>query len=310
MKLLRLITYLWLASCALAQTPCLTVTGDQILVSDLARAVPVFAHVSPHAQLAPSPMPGNTRVFSPSELQAFAARFSVAVGSPHEVCFRFATEALNPDRIVASMRNALQIPDVRIEIMETSPAAGPAGIIEFTKEYLGIPAASDSRTPVPWRGDIIYAGNRRFPIWTKVRISVSISRSVAVEALRSGVAIKASQVRTELVEGFPMAASKGFSVDQIVGMMPVRPIASGAEIRPDNLVRPNDVSRGDLVQVEVHFGAAHLSLTGRAESAGHVGDTVTVQNPDTSKVFQALVEGVDKVIVGPPGSEISRSQGD
>lgn len=299
----------WFVPCALAQTPCLTVTGDQIVTGDLARAIPAFAHVSPNSPLAPSPLPGNTRVFSLSELQSIGARFSIPVDSPREACFRFATEPLNADKVAAAMRSALQIPDARIEVLETNPATAPAGAIEFARENLGAPAAADSRTPVPWRGDIVYAGSRRFPIWAKVRITAPTSRLVAVEPLKSGVPLRANQVRTELTEGFPSTASRITSAGQIPGMVLLRPVAAGAEVRPDNLVRPNDVSRGDLVHVEVQFGGAHLALTGRAESAGHIGDTVSVRNPDTSKLFEALVEGVDKVIVG-PRSETSRNDGD
>jgi flagella basal body P-ring formation protein FlgA len=290
----------------LAQTPCLTVTGDQILGSDLARAVPAFAHISPNAPLAQSPTPGNTRVFHFSELQSIGARFSVPISSAQEACFRLETQPLNSDRIAEAMRKALQLPDARIEVLETSPAAAPAGTIEFTRDNLGVPAASDSKTPVPWRGDVVYAGSRRFPIWAKVRISAQIGRLTAVEALRPGVSIKPDQVRMELVEGFPQPASRTTSIDQLAGMTVLRPIAAGGEIRPENLTRPNDVNRGDTVLVEVQFGAAHLALTGRAESGGHQGDVVEVRNPDTSKVFQARVEGPDRVIVGPPLQVIAR----
>jgi len=310
MTIKSLIIYFWLIPCALAQSPCITVTGDQILGSDLARAVSAFARIPANTPLATSPLPGSSRTFSLSELQSFAARFAVPINSPGEVCFRLSMEALNPSLVVAAMRDALQIPDARIELMETSPATAPAGRLEFARENLGSPAAPDSKTPVPWRGDVVYAGGRRFPISAKVLITASIRRLVAAEALRSGVAIKASQVRGELIEGFPATPSGGLSADQVQGMVLLRPLAAGALIRPDNLTRPNDVNRGDLVSVEVRFGAAHLALTGQAESAGRIGDTVAIRNPDTSKVFQAQVAGVDRVMVGPRGPEASRKEGD
>jgi flagella basal body P-ring formation protein FlgA len=219
-------------------------------------------------------------------------------------------ETLNPDRVAATMRNALQRPAARIELMETNPATVPVGTIEFTRENLGAPAAPDSKTPVLWRGDVIYAGNRRFQIWAKVRITAPVSRLVAVEALRSGVPIKTSQVRAELVEGFPEAFDGGLLPDQIKGMVLVRPLAVGALIRPDNLTRPNEVNRGDFVSVDVQFGAARLSLTGRAESSGRIGDTIAIRNPDSSKVFQALVEGTDQVTVGPHVAKSNRAEGD
>jgi flagella basal body P-ring formation protein FlgA len=310
MTIRGLITYCCFVSCAMAQAPCLTVTGDQIVGSDFARAIPAFANISPNSPLALSPLPGHARVFHLSEMQSIAARFSIPDDLLHEVCFQFAMETLNIDRVAEAMGNALQLPDARIEILETSPAAAPVGTIEFTRDDLGTPASPDSKTPVPWRGNVVYAGNRRFPISAKVRIVAPITRLVAIESLKSGVVIQADQMRTEVIDGFPVATSKSPSPERIAGMVPLRPIAAGGEIRVDNLARPNEVNRGDLVQVEVHFGAAHLALTGRAETAGRVGDTVSVRNPDTSKVFQALVEGIDRVIVGPPGSVGSRNEGD
>jgi flagella basal body P-ring formation protein FlgA len=74
-------------------------------------------------------------------------------------------------------------------------------------------------------------------------------------------------------------------------------------MRPADVTRPNDVNRGDLVRVEVHMGAARLALTGRAESAGRLGDLVPVRNLDSSRVFEARVEGKDSVIVQRPGME-------
>jgi len=293
----------WLIPCALAQTPCLTVTGEQIRGSDVARAVPALAKISPNVPLAPAPPPGNTRVFYLSELQSIGARFSIRVVDAQEVCFRYATEDLNRDRVTEAMRKALRVPDARIELLETSAGPVPIGAIEFERENLGAPAAPGQRTPLPWRGDIVYAGNRRFPISAKVRISAPVSRLVAVEPLRPGVAIKPSQLRSEIVESFPLATNGVLSIEQIAGMTPLRPIAAGAEIRLDNLTRPNDVNRGDMVHVEVRIGAAHLALTGRAESAGHIGDTIAVRNPDSSKVFHAMVEAAGKVIVERPGLE-------
>ena len=115
-------------------------------------------------------------------------------------------------------------------------------------------------------------------------------------------------MRSEIVEGFPGNDASVLTADQIAGMLPLRSVSPGSEIRQENLARPNDVNRGDLVRVDVRIGAAHLALTGRAESAGRVGDMVAVRNPDTSKLFQALVEGTGRVLVAPAGSENLKSE--
>ena len=108
-------------------------------------------------------------------------------------------------------------------------------------------------------------------------------------------------MRREVVESFPRAGKTEPALDEVVGMLPIRNIASGAEVRPEILVRPNDVNKGDLVHVEVHIGAARLALNGRAEATGRVGDFIAVLNPESSRTFQARVAGKDSVVVEPAG---------
>jgi flagella basal body P-ring formation protein FlgA len=300
MKILLLMAYLPLA---LAQTPCLSITGSQILGADLARAVPAFSGIQADSPLAPAPLPGSTRVFYSSELQSIASRFSLAIDLPNEVCFRFASETFNRERALDEMRKALNIPDAKVELLETSPAVVPIGKMEFTREGLSAPASPDQPTPVSWRGNIVYAGDRRYSIQAKVRITAPLMRVVAIEPLRSGVPVKVEQLRQEAFEGFPLARNSSPAPDQVAGMILVHPIAAGGEVRLDNLTRPNEVNRGDLVHVEVRFGGAHLALMGRAEAAGRVGDVVAIRNPESSKVFRARVEARDRVIVLPNEGE-------
>jgi flagella basal body P-ring formation protein FlgA len=303
MKIHALAVYCLIALPALAQTTCVTVTGPEIIGRDLARALPAFAGIPADSPLAPAPLPGGMRVFYPSELQSVASRFSLAVDAPAAVCFRFATETLSGDKVLEAMRRALGIPDARIELLETNPNLVPAGDLTFAREGLSAPASPELRTPVLWRGEIVYAGGRRYPIQARVRITAPFSRMVAVEALRPGAVIRPDQVRLEIAEGFPHNAGVAPSVEQIAGMIPSRPVAAGGEVRLDNLSRPNDVNRGDLVHVEVRFGAAHLALNGQAESAGHIGDVVSIRNPESSRTFRALVEARGRVIVAPNESE-------
>jgi flagella basal body P-ring formation protein FlgA len=300
MKILLLTAYLPLAC---AQIPCDSVRGSQILGADLARAVPAFAGIQTDSPLAPAPSPGSTRVFYRSELESIASRFSLAISVPGEVCFRFASEVFNRESALDAMRKALNIPDSKIELLETTPGLVPAGKMEFTREGLSAPAALDQITPVSWRGNIVYAGDRRYAIQTKVRIVAPLRRVVAIEPLRSGVPIKVEQLRDEAFQGFPPVRNNRLALAQVAGMMPVHPIAAGGEVRLDNLTRPNDINRGDLVHVEVRFGGAHLALMGRAEAAGHVGDVVAIRNPESSKVFQARVEARDRVVVSPNQGE-------
>jgi flagella basal body P-ring formation protein FlgA len=80
-------------------------------------------------------------------------------------------------------------------------------------------------------------------------------------------------------------------------MLPIHSIASGTELRPDLIAAPNDVDRGDAVQVEVRSGNARLALTARAVTGGRSGETISVRNPENNRIFQARITGKGTAVV-------------
>jgi len=60
---------------------------------------------------------------------------------------------------------------------------------------------------------------------------------------------------------------------------------------------PPDVQRGDKVAVIVVSGAIQLKFDAETESAGHIGETVIVKNPENGRRFVARVEEKGKVVV-------------
>jgi flagella basal body P-ring formation protein FlgA len=298
----RALVFVLFAASAWAATPvCTSIEGDQILGSDLARAVPAFRVVPPDTRIAPAPLPGGMRVFTEPELETMGARYGlrIPVLSP-AVCFRVSTAPLNRDAVLAAMRRSLNMPEARIELEDISSEPTPPGVISFPMEMLGRPASPDG--PALWRGEIV-SGNRRFNIWARVRVLAPVKHLVAAEDLRQGVPVQAGQIREEKIEGFPaLAKTAPVTADSLVGLLPTRTIFSGSEIKSEYLTRPLDVARGDLVHVEVRLGRARLALTARAESAGRMGDMIAVRNPESSRIFQARVEGKDRVLVDPHGA--------
>jgi flagella basal body P-ring formation protein FlgA len=86
-------------------------------------------------------------------------------------------------------------------------------------------------------------------------------------------------------------------VEELVGKCPRRLIKAGAEVVPSTLVEERPVARGQKVQVQVESGATRLTLEGRAQSAGEVGGTVSVRNPQNGRLFPARVSGKGQVVV-------------
>jgi flagella basal body P-ring formation protein FlgA len=84
-------------------------------------------------------------------------------------------------------------------------------------------------------------------------------------------------------------------LEDVVGRAARRRIATGSMIPADALEDPCEVCKGQSVTVEVRSGAARLKLDAEAATAGRRGDTVTVRNPQTGKVFRARVLGKQSV---------------
>ena len=241
------------------------------------------------------PAPGSRRTFHASELASLAQRYSIKLDSPQDICFEWQMETLDRGRMLQTMRESLQDSEAKVEIAETSLSRVPHGRLEFPREMLGRPATTAQKDPVLWRGRVIYGSDHRFSVWAKVWVKVACERSIAVEALKPGIPMEPRQIRVEQGECFPAPIKPGFTA--AAGMVPLRSIAAGSEIRAEFLTPPNDVNRGDTVRVEVQSGAARLAFSAKAESGGRSGDFIAVRNPSSNKIFRARVNGKDQVVV-------------
>jgi flagella basal body P-ring formation protein FlgA len=273
-----------------------------LLGRDLAGALSEFGAIPPATVIGRAPLPGVTRVFHTSELQALAHRFNIPVGALDDVCFEWPMAPLNRDQAMAAMRDALQNPEARIEIGETGPLGAPPGRLEFKLARLGTPSAPGRQDTV-WRGELVYGENSRMAVWAAVRIAVPCEKVIALEALKQGQPIQPEQIRMEAGECFP-EESRAVSAGKVAGTVPVRPIAAGAEILMRALAPPNEVVRGEVAEIEVRSGRARLAFTARAEANGKMGDLVPFRNPASNRIFEARVTGRGRaaVILGPQES--------
>jgi flagella basal body P-ring formation protein FlgA len=278
---------------AIAVPVCTTVASDRITAGDLAQTLPGFSSLAPETPLGYAPVPGARRIYRAAEVERLAARYKVPVESSAEICFERVMEQLQPERVVDAMRQALNNPEARIEVVEMSKYPVPPGEILFTRSTLP-PAAAG---PVVWRGFVRYGGERRFAIWARVSIQVRSKKIVAVENLAAGSRIDAKQVRLEEHEVYPSTQAETASTDGIVGKVLRRAIPAGSAISASLLEEPKDVERGEMVQVEVRSGAARLKLEGRAQSAGRTGDAIRVRNLSTGKSFSAHVSAKGRVVL-------------
>jgi flagella basal body P-ring formation protein FlgA len=86
--------------------------------------------------------------------------------------------------------------------------------------------------------------------------------------------------------------------DQIIGMAPRSTLRTGQTVSLADLQHPVVVARGALVSVVLRQGTMTLSIEGRANDPGSVGDIIRVTNTRSNQILPARVEGPNLVSVG------------
>jgi len=277
---------------ALVVAACLAVNprSDQITAGELAAAIPEFQSAASETPVGLAPAPGVRRVLHSVEIERIAARLSVTLHAPPDVCFERKLAALDESAIKSAMRRAL--PEAQIAVLSYHSPPAPEGELEFQPSGL-------YQTPSGswWKGFVRYGNNHRFFVWAKVEVRVTATRVVATGPLAPGLPVKADQARLETRDEFPLEGDWAGSVDEIVGRVPHRRIFAGASLSRSWFDAPKDVTRGDKVRVDVWSGSAHLELEGAAEGSGVAGQNISVLNLDSKRRFQARVEGPGRVSV-------------
>jgi len=276
---------------AFALAACLAAgpSSDHILAGDFAAVYPEWAKVPAETPLSLAPAPGVQRVFRLPELRRLAQLWSITPLPDREICVTRPVRTSAPARLLAAMQR--EMPAARIVILDFSRQPAPDGELVF-------PAAGLQQGPDGgyWNGYIRYAGNRHFTLWARVRVLVAVSRVIAAQDLKPGLALDAAQLRTETREEVP-AGGFAATIGEVTGQVLRRSVSAGASLRTEWLEPPKLVLRGETVQVEVITGAAHLKLEGVAEASGAVGENISIWNPDTKHRFPARIEAKGKVLV-------------
>jgi flagella basal body P-ring formation protein FlgA len=279
-----------------ASAPCRAIEGARITAADLAEVLPAFAAVAPEAVIGYAPQPGAYRNIEPEELTRFAAAHGMEYHGIATVCFEPALEELDPSRIEASLRESLKgmaIPNADLDIVEYSKFRVPSGRLSFPIESL--PAPSSGNTAI-WNGFVEHE-HRRYPVWARVRIVVPLTRVVAVGNLRAGQKVESGDVRIETVGIFPTRSLALQSLSDCVGMLARRYLTAGTPVSAADLMPPYDVDRGDIVTVEVQSGGAVLVLEAEAQASGREGQSITLRNSTSGKIFRAKITGKGRALL-------------
>jgi flagella basal body P-ring formation protein FlgA len=284
--------------CAAAEPApaCHAVEGSHITAADLAAVLPVFAAIAPDTPFGYAPQPGSYRSIEPAELTRFAAAHGIQFHGIDTVCFEPMLSELEPLVIESSIRESLKslgIASADVGIVEFSKFRVPAGKLTFPVESL--PAYAADNTAI-WNGFVEHE-HHRFPVWARVKIQAAQTRVVAAINLRSGQTIEANDIRLEDVRVFPSRAAGLKSVSEGIGMLAKRYVNAGTPLSGADLMEPFDVGKGEMVTVLVQSGAAVLTLEAEAQSDGRAGQTISLRNAASGKVFRARITGKGRALL-------------
>jgi len=280
---------------------CHTISSDVIFARDVAAVIPGFMRVAGDFRLGSVSDAGAPRILTGADLQRIARNQGVELLDVPDVCFALRVFVPQADEIRAAMRKTLgDVPGIgaaKIEISSSSQHPVPFGELMFPRS--GMQAAAGIQQEVMWRGFVRHTGGD-FPVWAKVRVLANTTRIVAIANLPSGKPIQHNQVRLESCEDSLLDETTARHLEEVIGYLPKSVLRADSPIRKTQLAPPPEVAKGELVDVEVFAGAAHLVVKAKAQSEGFKGSTIQMHNLSSGKDFSALVVGKNRVMVGEP----------
>jgi flagella basal body P-ring formation protein FlgA len=301
---MRLLATLLIPISLLAGEPCVVVEGDRFTAGELAKAVPAFSLAPAESLLGYSPAPGVQRTLRQTELELFARGLGLQLDVPKaSVCIVRYSTVLAAEELQRAIAASLQGTNARFELIDFSKTPIPKGRLEFPRTGLTRPRAGE---PAVWKGRVVYSGSKSVSIWAKVRVSASVVTVVAAGDLPAGKLIEASDLRLQSAETNPFEQPGLSKVEEAVGLTLRRSLRAGDPVVASTLAKPNDVARGDRVEVNAQSGGASLKFMAVAETSGSKGSRVLLKNPENGKRFAALVECKGRVVVLANGEDSAK----
>lgn len=113
-----------------------------------------------------------------------------------------------------------------------------------------------------------------------------------------GAVLRESDLTTEQ-RPRSQASNEYVGLAQAIGKSLKRPLRAGQPLRDSDLSRPELVHRGEAVVIVYRTEGIYLTIRGKAEESGALGDIVGITNLQTKRTIQGTVSGPGEVTVSP-----------
>jgi flagella basal body P-ring formation protein FlgA len=128
-------------------------------------------------------------------------------------------------------------------------------------------------------------------------ITETVEVPVLIRAFNRGEVVRTADISFERRPKGEVAPDTIVGQAAVAGLAARQSLRAGAPLRRSDLVRPEIVKRDENVTIIYEVPGILLTLRGKATESGALGDTISVVNPQTKRVVQAVVSGPGKVTI-------------
>ncbi len=150
------------------------------------------------------------------------------------------------------------------------------------------------------------ASLRLKPVRITGQLIETVDVVVPLRAMARGETLAAADITTERRPREGLGPDMIADIPLAVGRVARRSLAIGVPLRAQDIQRQEIVARGDVITIVYEAPGVQLSLRGRANEAGAMGDSVAVTNPNSKRVLQGTVTGPGRVSVNTTSANLGR----
>jgi flagella basal body P-ring formation protein FlgA len=262
------------------------------------------AGVNADRALGPGPNPGSRIIVGAAQLNAIARQYDVAWHSASHVdrsVLEWPGRPLRKEEAIEAVRTAItagnSAGDLDVDLVGFTPPVVPLDVtVVSTVSQLDYDSVTGRFAAV-----LTITGQGMNAIDSSISglVEQMVEAPVALTRLLPGTVLRPDDVRVARVRAASLQNEVARSVDQVVGMQLLRPVAAGQPLPLAELTRPPLVQRGSTVQIEL--SSTGLTVTGQviALDTGAEGDKIRVQNIASHAYLFANVVGPGRVRVTP-----------
>lgn len=273
---------LWITALA-ANGACVPLVQDRITIGDLAAVQPQWSQAPAGEMVGYAPAIGLRRILDVAELRKLASKYGIAGVQETAICFERTGRVRQREEVEA----VLQKLESGVRLIEYDRRPTPEGELEFRLQDLA---------GAYWRGRVRQPDGRSWPFWARVEITAEHPEVIAAADLPAGAPIRADQLTVRPFKGIARPGTLD-SVDQAIGLVPRRALRRGDSLTSALLTSPKPIERGQLVKVLIDTGGSQVAVQAVAQSAGSVGESILLRNPETSRLYRGDITGAGMAAV-------------